>query len=126
MTENELSKVIIDCAMDIHRDLGPGLMESVYETVLAFELKTKGLKVECQKPVRLLYKGISFDDAFRADMIINDKVIIELKSIEKISKVHSKQLLTYLRLMNLKLGLLINFGKSLLKDGIHRVVNGLK
>jgi GxxExxY protein len=125
MTENELSKIIIDCAMEIHFNLGPGLFESVYEAIFAYELEQKGLQAERQKAVQISYKGIIFDEAFRADIIVNDLVIIELKSLEKTSKVHSKQLLTYLRLMDKKLGILINFGEVLLKDGIQRVVNGL-
>ena len=125
MTENEVSKIIVDCAIEIHKQLGPGLLESVYETVLAYELTERGLYIEKQKAIPITYKGLNFIEAFRADIIVNDSVIIEIKSIEKLSKVHSKQLLTYLRLMKKKLGILLNFGEAVLKDGIHRVVNGL-
>ncbi len=125
MTENEISKIIINCSIDIHKELGPGLLESVYEIILAFELENNGLKVDRQKIIPISYKGLNFIEAFRADIIVNNSVIIEIKSVEKLSKAHAKQLLTYLRLTNKKLGLLLNFGEALLKDGIQRVVNGL-
>ena len=126
MTENEIAKAVVDAVYQVHTKLGPGLLESVYEIVLAHELNRKGLHVERQKPVTIEYDGLKFDEGFRADMIVNGKVIIELKSIETVLPVHKKQLLTYLRLTNLKLGLLINFGSVLIKDGISRVVNGLE
>ena len=126
MTENEIAKAVVDAAFQVHTKLGPGLLESVYEIVLAHELTRKGFQVERQKPVTIEYDGLKFDEGFRADMIVNGKVIIELKSIETVLPVHKKQLLTYLRLTNLKLGLLINFGIALIKDGISRIVNGLE
>lgn len=125
MTENEIAKAVVDAAYQVHTKLGPGLLESVYEIILAHELTRRGFQVERQKPVTIEYEGMKFDEGFRADMIINGKVIIELKSVETVLPVHKKQLLTYLRLTNLKLGLLINFGSVLIKDGISRVVNGL-
>ena len=125
MTENEIAKIVVDAAFQIHKKLGPGLLESVYEVILAHELKKRGLKVERQVPVAIIFEGIRFDEGFRADIIIEDKVIVELKSVEKVSRVHKKQLLTYLRLADKRLGLLINFGAELIRDGISRVVNGL-
>ena len=125
MTENEIAAQIVDAAYQIHVKLGPGLFESVYEVVLAHELKKRGLQVERQVPIAIEYEEIKFDEGFRADVIVENKVIIELKSIESLGNVHKKQLLTYLKLTNMKLGLLINFGESLIKDGIVRIVNGL-
>ncbi len=125
MTENEIAKIIVDAAFQIHKRLGPGLLESVYEVVLAHELKKRGLRVKRQVPVAIVYDDIKFDEGFRADLIIEDKVIVELKSVENIVPVHKKQLLTYLRLSDKRLGLLINFGSELIRDGISRVVNGL-
>lgn len=125
MTENEISKQIVDAAFKIHTQLGPGLLESVYEVVLAHELKKRGLRVVRQAPVPIVYDDIKFDEGFRADLIVEDKVIVELKSVETVVPVHKKQVLTHLRLTNLKLGLLINFGEELIKDGISRIVNGL-
>jgi len=124
MNENQISKIIIDSAIKIHRELGPGLFESVYEKVLAYELKRQGLEVKCQVPIQIKYCDMIFEEWFRADLIINDKVIIELKSIKKLESVHSKQLLTYLKLSDKKLGLLMNFNEELLKDGIKRIING--
>ena len=126
MTANEIAKIIVDVAYHVHKRLGPGLLESVYETVLAYELKKRGLKVERQVPVAIVYDEIKFDEGFRADLIVEDKVIAELKSVENVVPVHKKQLLTYLRLTDKRLGLLINFGSELIRDGISRVVNGLK
>ncbi len=126
MTENEIAKIIVDVAFQIHKRLGPGLLETVYEVVLAHALKRKGLKVKRQMPVAIVFDGIEFDEGFRADLIVEDKVIVELKSVEKVIPVHKKQLLTYLRLADKRLGLLINFGSELIGDGISRVVNGLK
>lgn len=125
MTENEIAKEVVDAAFSIHSKLGPGLLESVYEVLLADELVQRGLKVEQQVPIHIEYKGRKFTEAFRADLIVNEKVIVELKSVEVVRPVHKKQLLTYLRLSNLKLGLLVNFGENLIKDGISRVANGL-
>lgn len=125
MSENEISRIIVDAAFGIHQQLGPGLFESVYEEILAFELTEKGLKVERQKPVPVIWKERKLDHGFRTDLVVNEKVIIEIKSIEVLAPVHYKQLLTYLRLTNKKLGLLINFNESLIKDGIHRIVNNL-
>jgi GxxExxY protein len=125
MTENQLGKRILDFAFEIHTELGPGLLESVYEVVLAHELRGIGLEVERQKPVPIIYRGLSFDEGFRADLIVENKVIVELKSVEALERVHAKQVLTQLRLTNLRLGYLINFGEEHLKDGIKRLVNRL-
>lgn len=125
MTENEISKIIVDVSYKIHTRLGPGLLESVYEAILYHELIKKGLKVERQKPIPVIWDDIYLDIGFRSDLIIEDKVIIEIKSVEKLSNVHLKQLLTYIRITGLKLGLLINFNEALIKDGIKRVVHGL-
>ena len=125
MTENEVAKIIVDTAFQIHKRLGPGLLESVYEVVLAHALERRGLKIDRQVPVPIVFDEIKFDEGFRADLIVEDKVIIELKSVENIAPVHKKQLLTYLRLTDKRLGLLINFGSELIRDGISRVVNNL-
>ena len=125
MTENEIAKVIVDTAFHIHKKLGPGLLETVYEVVLAHGLKRRGLNIERQVPVSIVFEGLTFDEGFRADIIVEDKVIVELKSIEKVLPVHKKQLLTYLRLTDKRLGLLIKFGSELMRDGISRVVNNL-
>jgi len=124
MTENEIGKIIVDSALAVHRALGPGLLETVYEITLAHELKKRGLLIRRLVPVRIEYDGIQFDEGFRADLIVNDLVIIELKSVESVHRVHKKQLLTYLRLSGKRLGYLINFGEELIKDGISRIVNG--
>jgi GxxExxY protein len=118
--------MIVDAAYHIHVKLGPGLLESVYESVLAYELKKRGLNVVRQQPIPVVYDELHFDEGFRADLIVNDLVIIELKSVEKIHPVHKKQLLTYLRLADRRLGLLINFGEALIKDGISRIANNLR
>jgi GxxExxY protein len=123
-TENELAKRILDAAFVVHTKLGSGLFESVYEVVLAHELRKKGLTVERQKAMSIFYDGIRFDEAFRADLVVNEKAVVELKSTDALSSVHAKQLLTQLRLSGLKLGLLINFGEAHLKNGIKRVING--
>jgi len=125
MTENEIAKIVVDAAYHIHKRLGPGLLESVYEVILAYALSSRGLNVERQVLVPIVFDGMKFDEGFRADLIVEDKVIVELKSVEKIAPVHKKQLLTYLRLADKRLGLLINFGASLIKDGIFRVANRL-
>ncbi len=126
MTENEIAKQIMDAAFLIHRTLGPGLLETVYEVILAKKLTEMGLAVHRQVPVPIRFEGITFDEGFRADLIVSEKVIVELKSVERLQPVHSKQLLTYLRLTDMRLGLLINFGESFLKNGFKRVVNGLE
>ena len=125
MDENAISKAIVDAAFKVHCKLGQGLLESVYEAVLARELSKQGFTVVRQQPVDIRYEEMLFEDSFRADLIVNGLVIVEIKSVEKVLPVHPKQLLTYLRLTGLKLGLLINFNEALLKDGIKRVVNGL-
>lgn len=125
MTENEISKIVVDCCYKIHTSLGPGLLESVYEEVLSYELQKRGLKIDRQKGLPVLYDDLKMELGFRADIIVENKVILELKSLEVLAPVHSKQLLTYLKITGLKLGLLINFGELLIKDGIHRIVNNL-
>jgi GxxExxY protein len=124
MTENEIAKQILDAAFVVHTKLGPGLLESVYEVVMAYELKKRGLNAERQKAMPILYDNIRFDEAFRSDIVVNGKVIAELKSVEALLPVHAKQVLTQLRLSGLKLGLLINFGEAHLKNGIKRIING--
>ena len=126
MTENEIAKQIMDAAFLIHRTLGPGLLETVYEVILAKKLAKMGLVVDRQVPVPIRFEGVTFDEGFRADLIVEKKVIVELKSVERVQPVHSKQVLTYLRLTGMRLGLLINFGENLLKNGFKRVVNGLE
>ena len=125
LTENQISKVILDSAFKVHTRLGPGLLESVYEVTLAHELRKAGLQVARQVAIPIRYDELTFDEGFRADLLVENKVIVELKSVEQLLKVHSKQLLTQLRLSDRKLGLLINFGEVHLKNGIERVVNGL-
>lgn len=125
MNENELSRIIVDKCIKIHRALGPGLLESVYEELLAYELFKENTKFARQIGIPVNYDEIKMDLGFRADLIVGDKVILELKSVENILPVHKKQLLTYLKLTNLKLGLLINFNVALIKDGITRIVNNL-
>ena len=125
MTENELSKTIVDCCFKIHTTLGPGLLESVYEELLTFELHKAELNITRQQGIPVVYEGIKMDLGFRSDIIVENKVIIEIKSIEAIAPVHQKQLLTYLRITGLKLGLLVNFNESLIKNGIQRIVNNL-
>ncbi len=124
--ENPISKEIVDAAYKIHTKLGPGLLESVYEILLAHELKHRGLAVQRQVYVPIEYEGIRFDEGYRLDLLVEDKVIVEIKSVETISGVHKKQLLTYLRLADKNLGILINFNEELIRDGISRVANGLK
>lgn len=126
MHENPISKTIVDAAYKIHTTLGPGLLESVYEVVLSHELRQHGLEVVRQLSVPVVYEGIRFDEGYRLDMMVNDKVIVEIKSVEDVLPVHKKQLLTYLRLTDKRLGLLINFNTELIKNGISRVVNGLE
>ncbi|EIM63593.1 GxxExxY protein [Desulfobacter postgatei] len=124
MTENDIAKLIVDASIQIHKELGPGLLETVYEVLLKHELESRGLKVDRQIPIPINYKGIKFQQGFKADLIVEDKVIIELKSVETISKAHKKQVLTYLKLTDKKLGFLLNFGEALMKDGITRLING--
>jgi len=125
MTENEISKEVVDAAYKLHTALGPGLLESVYEALLARDLELRGLQVVRQQPISFEYQGLHCDEGFRADLIVNDLVILELKSVEDLHPSHKKQLKTYLKLTGKRLGLLINFGAPLIKDGIHRVVLGL-
>ena len=126
MTENEIGTIVVDSAITVHRELGPGLLESVYEFVLARELADRGLKADRQVSVPIVYKGIRFDEGFRADIIVDDKVVLELKSVERLTPAHKKQVQTYLRLTGCKLGYLLNFGEALMKTGITRCVNGLE
>jgi GxxExxY protein len=125
VTENEIAREIVDAAYKIHTRLGPGLLESVYQAVLCYELEKRGFAIERQKPIPIVYEDVHLDEGFRADIIVADKVIIELKSIAEIADVHKKQLLTYLRLADKRLGLLINFNEVLIKNGITRIVNNL-
>jgi GxxExxY protein len=125
MTENELSHQIIGCALDIHKTIGPGLLESAYENALAYDLKEAGLNVKQQVPMPFIYKEVKQDVGYRLDLLINNKVIIEIKSLENLAPVHYAQTLTYLKLSDLKLALLINFNSKFLKDNIHRIVNNL-
>ncbi len=125
MTENEVSKVLVDIFLNVHRELGPGLLESVYEEVIAFELLERNLSFTRQQGIQARYKGRELDLGFRADIIVEDKVIIEVKSVEVLAPVHHKQLLTYLRLADKRLGLLVNFNVELIKNGIFRIVNKL-
>lgn len=125
MSENELAKIVVNLCLKIHRELGPGLLESIYEEVICFELAILGLKFTRQQGIVVKYQGLRMDLGFRADIIVEDKLILELKSVEMIAPVHSKILLSYLRLADKKLGLLINFNVDLIKNGIKRVVNHL-
>jgi GxxExxY protein len=125
MHENDIGREVVDAAIAVHRELGPGLLETVYEIVLLDELRKRGLDVERQVSVPIVCRGIRFDEGFRADIIVENKVIIELKSVERITNVHKKQLLTYLRLTSMRLGYLLNFGDAIMKNGIIRTVNGL-
>ncbi len=124
-TENEIGAVIVDCAVKLHKELGPGLLESVYEVVLAHELSKRGLRVERQVPIKICYQGMVFEEGFRADIVVENKVIIELKSVEEVNNAHKKQVLTYLKLTGCRLGFLLNFGEFLMKDGISRIINGV-
>ena len=122
---DDVTGSIVDASLRIHRALGPGLLESVYEAVLARALEQRGFLVERQKPIRLQFDGMVFDEGFRADLLVESRVIVELKSVERLAPVHAKQLLTYLKLTNRPVGLLINFGAATLREGLHRIVNGL-
>ncbi|WP_164104216.1 GxxExxY protein [Candidatus Laterigemmans baculatus] len=125
MTENDLARTTVDTAYQIHRQLGPGLLESVYQAVMVHELRKRGLQVEAEVPVPVVWDDTKLEVGFRIDVFVERRLVVELKSIEKIAPVHKKVLLTYLRLTNSRLGLLINFGEELMKDGLSRVVNGL-
>jgi len=122
---DEITGAIIDSAIQVHRVLGPGLLESVYELVLARALTSQSFKIEREKSISFEYEGMFFANAFRMDLLVDERVIVEIKSVERLAPVHSKQLLTYLRLTNLQVGLLLNFGAATLKEGIHRIVNHL-
>ena len=124
MTENEISFHIRKSIFDVYNELGPGLLEKVYEKILAFDLENKGLKVQTQVTIPIKYKGVNIDSSFIADIIVEDKVIIEIKSIDEIGNVHHKQLLTYLKLTGLKLGLLVNFNTDFIDKSIYRKING--
>ena len=125
LEENEIGSIIVDTAVNLHKKLGPGLLESVYEVILMKQLVKKGLFVQRQVPISIEYEDEFFDEGFRADLFVEGKVIIELKSVEKLNQAHKKQLLTYLKLTNTKLGYILNFGEELMKDGINRIANGI-
>jgi GxxExxY protein len=124
MHENEIGTLIVDSAVPLRQDLGPGLLETVYKVTLAAKLRKRGLSAERQVPISIEYEGQRFDEGFRVDLIVDGKVIVELKSVEKVHPAHKKQVLTYLRLTGMKLGYLLNFGEALMKDGITRIVRG--
>jgi GxxExxY protein len=126
MNENQIGKIVVDAAVAVHRNLGPGLLENVYEVILSHELKNRDLRSRRQVPIPIVYDGIRFDEGFKADIVVEERVVLELKSVEKISAAHRKQIQTYLRLTGLKLGFLLNFGDALMKNGIVRAVNGLE
>ena len=123
--ENRIAREAVDAALQVHRILGPGLLESVYEKAMAVEFGQRGIDVIKQHPIAVEYRGVAFGEGYRADMLVGGKILLELKSLESIQTVHQKQLLTYLRLSGYKLGLLLNFGNELMRDGITRIVNGL-
>jgi len=123
MTENELSRIIIGCAIEVHRQLGPGLLESAYQECLLYELKKSGLNVIKEKPMPIVYKEVKLNHGYRIDLLVENKVVIELKTVEALNDVHTAQVLTYLKLGNYKLGLLLNFHVSVLKNGIKRIIN---
>ena len=125
MTENEVAKQIVDVAFKTHTTFGPGLLESVYETIMAYELRKRGFQVRRQQPIPVVYEGIRMDLGFQADLIVENKVVVEVRSVEAIAPVHKKQVLTYLRITSKKLGILINFNVELIKNGISRVVYGM-
>lgn len=124
-TENEIAREIVDVAFKIHTKLGPGLLESVYHKIMVYELQKRGLAVDAERPIQVVWDNMVFDIGFRADIIVEDLVIVELKSVEQVARVHKKQLVTYLRLADKRLGILVNFGAELIRDGIERVVNRL-
>jgi GxxExxY protein len=125
MIENEIGRHVVDVAFKAHKNVGSGLLETVYEVILAFELRRRGLRVERQISIPVTYEGIKFDEGFRVDLIVEGKVIVELKSVERLTNAHRKQLLTYLRLADKRLGYLLNFGAALMRDGLVRVANRL-
>lgn len=125
MTENQIATIVVDCAFKVHNSLGPGLLESVYRAALAYEITKRGLRVSVERGIPAHYEGVNLELGFRADIVVENVVIIETKSIDALAPIHGKILLTYLRLADMKLGLLINFNVELIKDGIRRVVNGL-
>jgi GxxExxY protein len=125
LTENEVARIVVDAAFKVHTTLGPGLLESVYEKILKYEIEKRGLSVLRQVPLPVVYDGITFDEQYVMDLVVEDLVVIEIKSVQTVLPVHHKQLLTYLRLSGRRLGLLINFGDALIKDGITRIVNRL-
>jgi GxxExxY protein len=125
MNENELAKVVVDAAYQIHTRLGPGLLESVYHAILLHELRKRGLSVQTKVPIPVVWEDVRLEVAFEADLVVAGKLVLELKSVEQVAPVHKKQLLTYLRLTGCRLGLLLNFGAALIKDGVFRVVNNL-
>jgi GxxExxY protein len=124
MSENEIAKIAVDVAYHLHSELGPGLLEAVYQELYVFKLRERGLSVKTEVQIPVVYEGREFESTFRIDILVEEKVVIELKSVENTLPVHKKQLLTYLRLTNLRLGLLINFGSAYIKGGIERVING--
>ena len=124
MHENEIGTHIVQAAVQLHRELGPGLLESVYEVLLAHRLRHRGLRVERQVPIPIVFDGLRFEEGFRADLIVESKVLVELKSVEVVHPAHKKQVLTYLKLSGFKLGYLLNFGAGRMKDGIYRIING--
>ncbi|MEX0996597.1 MAG: GxxExxY protein [Flavobacteriaceae bacterium] len=126
MNENELSYIVIGQALELHKNVGPGLLESAYENALAFDLRNKGFDVKQQVPMPFVYKDIKMEVGYRIDLVVENKLLIEVKSIDSLAPVHFSQLLTYLRLSDKKLGLLINFNCKYLKEGIHRIVNNLE
>jgi GxxExxY protein len=125
MTENQIGNAVVGAAIEVHKQLGPGLLETTYELALMYELTDRGLTVKRQVPIPIQYRGVQLEEGFRADIIVADKVMLELKSLESLNDIHKKQLLTYLKLTGIKLGYLMNFGESLMKKGITRIVNGL-
>ena len=125
MTENEIAKIVFNAALKVHKALGPGLLESAYEECLFYELKETGLKVEKQKPLPLIYEDVKMEVGYRVDIMVENKFVIEIKSVDALNDIHLAQILTYLKLSNCKLGMLINFNVTLLKNGIKRVINGV-
>ena len=125
MKENEISKIVFDCALKVHKALGPGLLESAYEECLFYELKKQGLNVMKQKPLPLIYEDVKLEIGYRVDLLVENKVILEIKSVDALNDIHLAQILTYLKLSDCKLGMLINFNVTLIKNGIKRVVNNL-
>lgn len=123
MRENELSKIIIGCAIEVHKQLGPGLLESAYQECLYYELKQVGLSVQKEKPMPIVYKEVKLDHGYRIDLLVEERIVIEIKTVDVLNDVHTAQVLTYLKLGNYKLGLLLNFQVSVLKNGIKRLIN---